>query len=422
MKSWINLSELAAVPPAEDGVDSTGQCRRPGEVESNRLEPAELSQRASSHSDDIVTSKRLSTTATQLYTHSYLIFFAMLGTLARKGLTTLTTYPGTPVAFDTIWPNFAGCFIMGFLLEDRKLFLHEWGSPTYHQTLMEARQQRNNAEHGRQTEQDNVDLSAARAAFMTTKKSIPLYIGLTTGFCGSLTTFSEFILDVFLSMANHPASLAPPTEPTSRNGGYGFMALLAVIIVTVCLSLSAIRLGVDFAVGMESLTPPLPITITRKVLDRSVVVLGWGSWVGVIILCILSPHNVWRGHIALSLAFAPLGVILRFHLAILLNSKISTFPLGTFLANVFASAIVAAVWAMDHASVGGIIACEVLQGVEGGFCGCLSTVSTWAAELNSLRRKYSYFYGMLSILVSLVLVVIIAGVQNWAVGIQPLLC
>ncbi|KAJ1337225.1 Chromosome condensation protein [Microdochium nivale] len=65
---------------------------------------------------------------TELYTISYLVFFAIFGTLARVSLQALTSYPGTPTIFGSLWPNFAGCLVMGFLAENRKLFLHEPGT------------------------------------------------------------------------------------------------------------------------------------------------------------------------------------------------------------------------------------------------------------------------------------------------------
>jgi fluoride ion exporter CrcB/FEX len=36
--------------------------------------------------------------------------------------------------------------------------------------------------------------------------SLPLYIGLTTGFCGAMTTFSGFALSVFQGFANTGSS------------------------------------------------------------------------------------------------------------------------------------------------------------------------------------------------------------------------
>ena len=62
-----------------------------------------------------------------MYTVSYLILFSILGTLARLGLQALAAFPGAPITTPIVWANFAGCLIMGFLAEDRKLFLEEWG-------------------------------------------------------------------------------------------------------------------------------------------------------------------------------------------------------------------------------------------------------------------------------------------------------
>ena len=59
---------------------------------------------------------------TELYTVSYLIFFSILGTLARLGVQWITFYPGTPVVTPVIWANFGGSLIMGFLAEDQGLF------------------------------------------------------------------------------------------------------------------------------------------------------------------------------------------------------------------------------------------------------------------------------------------------------------
>ncbi|XWX01579.1 hypothetical protein V2A60_009607 [Cordyceps javanica] len=102
--------------------------------------------------------------------------------------------------------------------------------------------------------------------------------------------------------------------PTSRNGGYSFIALVGVIVVTVCLSLSALKLGAHLAVAMERMTPPFPFAPYAQVVDPLAVFLGWGSWVGAVVLCALPPHEFWRGRVA------------------------AAFPVGTSAANVLASA------------------------------------------------------------------------------------
>ncbi|RSL95951.1 hypothetical protein CEP52_011777 [Fusarium oligoseptatum] len=185
-RSYSNLDEVSPVPPIEeppfdDGQDVQGRQRRRSSFarhEGPILEPEPIPEEAKE--------RRVSRLATELYTHSYLIFFAILGTLARLGLTALTRYPGTPVIFNTIWANFTGSAVMGFLAEDRKLFRNEWGNATYDEAIKQAKQKRKDEEDGSSSsQQKDVDLKAAKKAHLAMKKTIPLYIGLATGFCGS---------------------------------------------------------------------------------------------------------------------------------------------------------------------------------------------------------------------------------------------
>jgi fluoride ion exporter CrcB/FEX len=263
---------------------------------------------------------------------------------------------------------------------------------------------------------------AAKKAHLATKKTIPLYIGLATGFCGSFTSFSTFIRDVFLAMSNDIVSPGFGTTAESRNGGYSFMAMLAVIITTVGLSLSGLVLGAHLAIATEPIVPSIPFSGMRKLLDPVFVLLGWGCWLGAILMSIFPPHDQWRGQVTFALVFAPLGCLARFYLALYLNGKMATFPAGTFAANVIGTAVLGMAWDIAHIPTGGVVGCQVLQGVEDGFCGCLTTVSTWVAELNSLRRKNSYIYGATSVVVSFGVMVLIMGGMRWTDGWSALMC
>ncbi|KAF6806382.1 hypothetical protein CSOJ01_08877 [Colletotrichum sojae] len=353
--------------------------------------------------------------ATQLYTLSWLVFFALFGTLARLGIQALTTYPGAPVSFGVLWANVGGSLVMGFLAEDRKLFRYEWGVATYDEHLRRARRE------GDRAASTTVDLAAAKKSHLATKKTIPLYVGLATGFCGSFTSFSSFIRDVFLAMSNDlPGAGGLPSEP--RNGGYSFMAMLAVIITTVGLSLGALSVGAHLAAALEPITPSVPFRLGRKFFDPLAVLLGWGGWLAAVLLAIWPPHDAWRGQALFSLVFAPLGCLARYYVSALLNSRLPAFPLGTFAVNVAGVAVLGACWDMGHAGVGGPIECQVLQGVEDGFCGCLTTVSTWVAELSALRRRHAYVYGTASVVAGFAIMVIIMGGLRWSDGFGPLMC
>ena len=407
---YANLDEVAATSPVDETSDwdrrghSLEQTRRRGEVAPAGIlapEPEGGSQAKKS---------RVSKLLVEFYTISYLIFFAILGTLARVGLRALTTYPGAPVTFSVLWANFGGSLIMGFLIEDRRLFSDAMPG---------------SALSKRSDEEQDADweakLAEAKKAAMAVKKTIPLYIGLATGFCGSFTSFSSFISDSFLAMSD---SLATPgiSSPTGRSGGYSFMALLAVILVTVCLSLSALFLGAHLALASERFAASLRYPTTRRVLDPLVVVLGWGCWLGAVLLSVFPPHDFWRGRIVFALVFAPLGCLLRFYLSIHLNGKVASFPIGTFAANIFGTAVLGMCYDIAHVPLGGVVGCQVLQGIEDGFCGCLTTISTWVAELSSLRRKHAYVYGTTSVVTALALMIAIMGGLRWTDGFSSLLC
>ena len=363
--------------------------------------------------------------STHFYTLSYLVFFAILGTLARLGLQALTFYPSAPVLTGVLWANVGGSLLMGFFIEDRRMFREEWGdsSATSNSCLLDYHDNGNS--HPNAPEK-----LEAQKKHKSVKKTIPLYIGLTTGFCGCFTSFSSFIRDVFLALANalpNPDLKATHTTPLHRNGGYSFMALVAVILITVGLSLCALVCGAHLALAIEPVTTlTLSFRFTRRILDPLTVLLGWGSWLGAIFLAIWPPDrhsatpDTWRGRAVFAIVFAPLGCLLRFYLALLLNTRLPHFPLGTFAANIFGTVIEGMCYDLQHvAGLGGtvLISCQVLQGVMDGFCGSTTTVSTWVAELNGLgRRRDAYWYGVVSVAVGLGFLVVIMGSLLWTKG------
>jgi len=341
--------------------------------------------------------------ATQLCTISYLVLFSILGTLGRLGLQALTSYQGMPVIFPSIWPNFTGSFIIGFLAEDRMLFRLATHLPT-----------RDNAPDrlgGDDQETDTppfpAGVTTAKQEHSALKKTIPLYIGLATGFCGSLTSFSSFIRDLFFALSNDLS----PTGP--RNGGYSLIALLAVLITTVSLSLSALFLGAHLAFALDPLTPSLPSVFVRKYLDRFALPLALATWLASVLLSIFPPNPSWRGAATFSLAFAPIGCLARFYASLYLNGRFTGFPLGTFAINIAGTTILGMAWDLAHVPLGGVVGCQVLQGIQDGFCGSLTTVSTWVAELAALNRRQAYTYGVTSVGVAFGLLVAITGGLRW---------
>ena len=385
--------------------------------------------------DDIsLRRQRPSKLATEIYTISYLVFFSIMGTLSRLGLQALTFYPGAPVQTGVLWANVGGSLIMGFLSEDRKLFQEEWG------TTSSSKQAKGYDEEKGKTLQRSPSVVQRHAAV---KKTLPLYIGLATGFCGSFTSFSSFMRDCFFALSNalhvpiSQPSIAPipQTLNVHRNPGYSFMALLAVLIVTVGLSLGALQVGAHLALGLDPYTPSIPFLFSRKIVDRSIVFIAFGCWLGAMLMAIWPPdrpggpvgnasweQETWRSQALFALVFAPLGCLLRFYASLHLNGKIKSFPLGTFAVNIFGTMMEALFLDLQRVPVGGMVGCQVLQGMSDGFCGCLTTVSTWVAELKGLKLRHSYVYGFMSVGVGLSLMVIITGSLQWKIGFSSVQC
>ncbi|OAP57435.1 hypothetical protein AYL99_08173 [Fonsecaea erecta] len=344
--------------------------------------------------------------ATEVYIISWLILFSLLGTLARLGVEAITLYPNSPVSSRVLWANLGGSFFLGFLTEDRQLFREEWGSR---------------------------DPRAPALDHIKVKKTIPLYIGLATGFCGSFTSFSSFIRDCFLALTNDLQSPSP-TSPyqvdpvvVHRNGGFSFLALLAIMIIHPAISLAGLMVGAQLALLLQPVTPTLPFRFCRKVLDPLGVILGFGCWLGAVFLAIWPPGNDihWRFRAVFPLVFAPLGCLLRFYASKHLNAIIPSFPLGTFAVNIFGTAVLGMAFDLQHSTTiaaSGSNACAVLQGVMEGFCGCLTTVSTWVAEIHGLRRRHGWIYGAGSVAIALALMVVIMGSMGWTVGFVPPAC
>ncbi|QDS77475.1 hypothetical protein FKW77_007190 [Venturia effusa] len=376
--------------------------------------------------------------ATQLYTICYLIFFSIFGTLARLGLSWLTFYPGAPVVTPILWSNFGGSLLLGWLMEDRQLFREEWSShsPAPPSLGTNAAKSRDSFPIVRQHRTH--DCPDAVAQHLRVKTTIPLYIGLTVGLCGSFTSFSAFMRDAFLALSNdlpspinhpYPMSAAPSfqvpsiTSTVHRNAGYAACAVLAIVVSTMSLSLAALVLGKHIAIATHGCTPSISFTLQRKYLDRVAVFLGLGCWLGAILLTSFAPNHLqdqWRSDVLFAIVFAPLGCLARFFTSQWLNPVSPSFPLGTFVANVCGTVLEALTFSLGHIYFsghigGGKISCQILHGVGDGFCGTFTTVSTFVAEMQSLKRSRAYVYGAATVMGGVAMVVAVMGGIRWGV-------
>ncbi|CAK7199512.1 hypothetical protein SEUCBS139899_002192 [Sporothrix eucalyptigena] len=493
-RTFSNLNEIDGPPPAENP-DELPIAPHHSLEEYRSRDSRQPEERRSQSTAAAERTQFISRLRTELYTTAYLIFFSLMGTLARLGLISLTTYTGAPVSFGILWANFAGTAVLGFLAElspiinrnheaaQKAAQAAEAGNvdiedepeknddaeadPSSRDSAQVARADEEIAENrgsgvegdGRMDDEGGVGgapLDAANSLApvddeptpdpIVHRRPIPLYVGLATGFCGSFTSFSSFMMDVFDALANtlpapkyHPSDAAfSSSDLASRHNGYSVMAVLAVIFLTVCMCLSALKCGAHLAIALHKTvkhTPPLARHRGRRVprvlvfADNGVVVLAFLCWLLAVLLTVFQPGaadtHQWRGEVLFALVFAPLGCLLRFYISLKLNSVFATFPLGTFTVNILGTAVLGMAWDLQHApfaATQALVGCQVLQGVMDGFCGCLTTVSTWMTELSGLRRRHAYVYGLVSMATGLSVLVLIMGTLKWTVGFQEPSC
>ncbi|XP_019160603.1 PREDICTED: fluoride export protein 2-like [Ipomoea nil] len=252
------------------------------------------------------------------------------------------------------------------------------------------------------------------------KISDQLAIGLSTGFLGSLTTFSGWnqkMLDL------------------SVEGRWGF-AVLGILIGLFLVAYSII-FGIETAKGFQwilstSKNPSSESSWKMNNFKRQMTV----SLALLLILaalwsmCIaLEANEFKRGNTESQLWLAclvgPFGVWIRWFLA-RLNGRglgksglLKWVPFGTLIANVSAACFMAALATLKKAVK--TKDCDtVVAGIQFGMLGCLSTVSTFIAEFHAMREsKYpwrAYAYAMATILVSFTLGTLLYSVPVWTKG------
>lgn len=312
---------------------------------------------------------------------------SIFGVLARKGVMALTTYEGAFLS-GVVWANFGACFIMGFLVKSSNIWAELTTNGKY-----------------------------------STKGAIPLYTGLTTGFCGTFSSFSTVILEAFLKSAN----LEMGTHYQYPNAGYGVMDFLAVIFVHMGTAIIAFYIGKHICEALESRYISLPPKV-YIILESVGIFTGISAYIIVIVLTGVKSNASWRAW-TFSCIFAPFGAVLRYYLS-KKNPLYKSFPVGTFAANTFGTLVLSVLNLIlrgktisgDGQLVSDVLSCQVLSGIDDGFCGGLTTVSTFISEIVSLRTIHAYKYAITSIIVSYCLVVLTLGSYNWSVGVTDAAC
>lgn len=255
------------------------------------------------------------------------------------------------------------------------------------------------------------------------KFSEHLAIGLSTGYLGSLTTFSGWnqkMLDL------------------SVQGQWVFAVL--GFVVGLCLAGFSIIAGIDTAQLFKSYlessnklpqsdpSNPKPINILTTYKSKFAIALV--QLLMLVLLWTISGvflkrefHNggalaqLWLGCLV-----GPFGVWIRWFLARLNGRGLGKsglfkwIPFGTLLANVSAACIMAALATIKKA-VDTKDCTTVASGIQFGFLGCLSTVSTFMVEFNAMRVSNhawrAYLYALITICMSFAMGTLIYSVAVW---------
>lgn len=288
---------------------------------------------------------------------------AIWGALARKGLQVLTSFDGA-ITDSAIWANFAACLILGFLYKHEKT---------------------------------------------------PFIIGLSTGLCGTLSSFSAVALDMFYKSTNTSIGI----YYNYPNAAYGIMQFISVILVEIGVSIFGYHIGKHFAIEF-----PLKAN-HHQYLAYTCMILGICTYiVAIVLIGVLHPWRSWM----FLIFFAPYGALIRFHLS-KLNKK--SFPLGTYIANIIGSTLIAVFSLLARGKSGygssaplikKVLSCQVLMGLIDGFCGGLTTISTFIAEIFVLPKLDAYTYCLSCLVISYIIVLLILGPYNWTVGLTDPIC
>ena len=212
-----------------------------------------------------------------------------------------------------------------------------------------------------------------------------VYVSLSTGLCGSLTTFSTWNAESALVLLQfNESTLVTINRPDYVKGG---VSGVMILFIGIGLPLSSFIFGNN--IGMLFKAPVITSShyITGYVLSVLLYII---STTTIITVCVITDNY----YILFSLLFGPIGTYLRWRLAYF-DVK-NDFPIGTLLSNYIGSIVLAGCM-VARLHVNNPTVVQLINGVITGFCGCLTTVSTFINQITKLSFKMSLMYVLISL-------------------------
>ena len=190
-----------------------------------------------------------------------------------------------------------------------------------------------------------------------------------------------------------------------------FLDGVGLSTITLSLSLASLAFGYNVASFMDPIVSSIrfPSRITRYTLS-CLAVLTYAATL--ITYFLLSAR--FRSKATAALLFSFPGTLTRYLLSISLNQRFKALPAGTLAANTLGTALLAAFHVLQR--INNPVsphACSLLQGLLDGYCGCLTTVSTFAAEIRAFKGRRAVRYAVLSWVLGQIMMVLVFGSSIW---------
>ena len=297
-----------------------------------------------------------------------------LGVLCRIYLSELSRWDGVPY-FSSIYAQMVGTLIMGFIISHRLTLAKNYSF---------------------------------------------IYQAITTGLCGSITTFSSWNLEAVSSLLQ--------TGEESPDNTTRMLGWITTLLLGLGMSAGALSMGTHIAalspwsdqrvrdkqLAATAAVDPLADDTTPfcHIGLKGSVLVYVSLWLAVSMVVVAVAYMaLHKWDLIFSILFAALGTYCRWHLAPL-NATFNNFKLGTFLVNIVGAWLLGGVISAQSIYPDGWIH-NLLVGIATGFCGCLTTVSTFTVELFALPLRYAYIYAISSILAAQTGLLLIRGPIQW---------
>ena len=187
---------------------------------------------------------------------------------------------------------------------------------------------------------------------------------------------------------------------------------IAKTVFTIILSLSSLSFGAHIAsiIQPHFRAPSPPSRSIRYSLTAFAILMYAATFPAYFLL----PAN-FRHQATAAILFAYYGTLTRYLLSLWLNPLAKIMPLGTLTANSLGTGLLGMLRVLQGKPTPvSQNTCAILQGLGDGYCGCLTTVSTFAAEVMALKEWKAWFYVAVSWTIGQLLLLIIFAPSYWA--------